>query len=677
MRGAVLDERYVLTERLGRGGMGQVWSARDERMQREVAVKLVTAVPDAGDEETFHRFQREIRSAANLPGRHTVTAHDCGEAVIDDEPYLYMVMERLTGRTLAQEIRLARPPWRTAVRWGYQVAAALHAAHTLRIVHRDIKPENVMFAADGDVKVLDFGIAKFLGDTAARAGGFTRTGVPMGTLLYMSPEQARGDTAVDHRTDLYSLGCLLYFMLTGRPPMVADNVLALVYMHAEADIPPPHTLVPEIPSGLSGLVAQLLQRRPEDRPESAGAVLEQLKELATVRHRGGTTLPVLTGDRAGAEAEIAAKLAGAQEIYQASIRDARAREEEAEAALLAARGQADELRTRAADEAGAVRAEAERHRVDLRHRTEQEIVALRTRAERDVRDLRAEADALMEATRRKAAQADAEFEASLAKRREQTERDLTAQRATAQKRVVELEHRAQQLSAEAELLRTEAEERARRTVQSAQLQVENVLQDGNARVTAARAEAERAMNALAELRERLARMLADSRFTPLDDLTEQRAEILGRLTSLQDALADTARRHAAAHGYAYRDDAVALPGAAWPRRPRAAAEPEGDAPENWSRAQTGETDTRSERVARTQERLQTAMADLADDTAQRLRSAARSEGTPESEVDRTEGLRRLLGPRDGSVPPRRTERDGDRPASRLPRETDDPEQQEA
>ncbi|WP_187283372.1 serine/threonine protein kinase [Streptomyces sp. t39] len=618
MRGAVLDGRYELTERLGRGGMGQVWSARDERMQREVAVKLVTALPDAGEEETFLRFRREIRSAANLPGRHTVTAHDCGEAVIDDEPVLYMVMERLTGRTLAQEIRAARPPWRTAVRWAHQVATALHAAHTLRIVHRDIKPENVMFAADGDVKVLDFGIAKFLGDTA-RAGGLTRTGVPMGTLLYMSPEQARGDTAVDHRTDLYSLGCLLYFMLTGRPPMVADNVLALLYLHAEADIPPPHALVPETPSGLSALVMELLQRRPEDRPDSAGAVLERLKELGTARHRAGTAVPAFTGARA--EAEVAAKLAGAQEIYQASIRDAKAREEEAEAALKAARRQADQMLARAEDDAGVVRAEAERYVADLRHRTEQEILALRNRVERDVGDRRAEADALFEETRAKAAQAAADFETALAKRREQAERDLTTRRVTAEKRLAEIEHRAAQLALEAERLRTDAEERARRTVQSAQRQVENVLQDGNAKVAAARTEAERAMNALAELRTRVAGMLADSRFTPLDDLKEQRAEILGRLTSLQDALAVTAQRHAAAHGYAYRDD-VPPPEPAAPASPRAS----GGGPEPWL--------------------------------------------LPESDVDRTEHLRRLLGPRDGTAPRRRPEReehpepvgDADRPA---------------
>lgn len=711
MRGAVLDGRYELTERLGRGGMGQVWSARDGRMQREVAVKLVTAFPDAGEEETFLRFRREIRSAANLPGRHTVTAHDCGEAVIDDEPVLYMVMERLTGRTLAQEIRRERPHWRTAVGWASQVATALHAAHTLRIVHRDIKPENVMFAADGDVKVLDFGIAKFLGDTA-RAGGLTRTGVPMGTLLYMSPEQARGDTDVDHRTDLYSLGCLLYFMLTGRPPMVADNVLALVYMHAEAQIPPPQALVPAIPSGLGALVMQLLQRRPADRPGSAGAVLERLKELGASRHLGVTTTQVPAGDRA--EAEVAAKLAGARDIYQAAMRDASAREAEAEAVLDEARRRADEMLTDAHREAGVLRAEAERHRTELRHRTEQEILALRTRGERETRDRRAEADALVAEVREQAAQAAAEFETALAKRREQAERDLAAQRATAEKRVAELEHRAEQLSLESERLRTEAEERARRTLQSAQRQVENVLRDGDAKAAAARAEEERAMNSLTELRGRVTRMLADSSLTPLDDLAEQRAEILGRLSSLRDALLDIAVRRAAAHGYA--DGSPPGAGATDDRRspdlPAGPARP-ARAPGTRPPEYPGETDAmprrearrRAERAAEAERAPERAGRAGPAETRSPARPAGHAERPPESQADRTELLRHFFGRGDGSeadrpeadrseadrsellrhffgrgdgsVPPRRSAPGDGGEASRRSREPDeDPEQRQ-
>ncbi|MGW1910994.1 serine/threonine-protein kinase [Streptomyces sp. NPDC002076] len=176
MRGEILDGRYELVERLGRGGMGQVWAARDTRMHREVAVKLVTALPRIGEHETFLRFRREIRSAAQLPGRYTVIAHDCGEAVLDDERVLYMVMERLTGRTLYDEVVQERPSWRRAVAWARQVAAALDAAHRQGIVHRDIKPENVMFDAEGDLKVVDFGIAKFLGDTVL-VSGLTGTGV--------------------------------------------------------------------------------------------------------------------------------------------------------------------------------------------------------------------------------------------------------------------------------------------------------------------------------------------------------------------------------------------------------------------------------------------------------------------------------------------------------------------
>lgn len=122
MRGEILDGRYELVERLGRGGMGQVWAARDTRMHREAAVKLVTALPRIGEQKTFLRFRREIRSAAQLPGRYTVIAHDCGEAVPDDERVLYMVRERLTGRTLYDEVVQQRPSWRRAVAWARQAA---------------------------------------------------------------------------------------------------------------------------------------------------------------------------------------------------------------------------------------------------------------------------------------------------------------------------------------------------------------------------------------------------------------------------------------------------------------------------------------------------------------------------------------------------------------------------
>lgn len=405
MRGSVLGGRYELRERLGRGGMGQVWSARDSRMDRDVAVKLVTAIPHVGEQETFLRFRREVRSAASLPGRHTVSTYDCGEALVDGERVLYMVMERLTGRTLRQTVADERPHWKVAVKWGRQVASALDAAHRQRIVHRDIKPDNIMFAADGDLKVLDFGIAKFLGDTV-RVNELTGAGVALGSLLYMSPEQSRGDTGIDHRTDIYSLGCLLYFMLTGRPPIVAENVLALIYLQTHEQPVPPHSVVEEVPVEVSGLVMRLLAQRPDDRPDSA---LEALSQLDALRH----TAPRNVSAEVGSER--------------------------------------------------------------LRRDDEIRAAALLERANQHAQAKRKEADALFEETRAKAAQAAADFETNLAKRREQSERDLATRQRKAETRLTEIEHRAEQLRLEAKSLRADAERRARQTVENARREADEIL----------------------------------------------------------------------------------------------------------------------------------------------------------------------------------------------------------
>ncbi|TQE22395.1 serine/threonine protein kinase [Streptomyces ipomoeae] len=485
MRGAMLDGRYELVERLGRGAMGQVWGARDKRMQRDVAVKLVTALPRLGEHETFLRFQREIRSAAGLPGRHTVIAHDCGEADVDGERALYMVMERLTGRTLSDAVVEQRPHWTQAVDWGRQVAQALDAAHGQGIVHRDIKPDNIMFAGDGDLKVLDFGIAKFLGDTVL-VSGLTGTGVVMGTLLYMSPEQARGERSVDHRTDLYSFGCVLYFMLTGRPPLVADNQFAQMHLIAVGQVEPPHLLNPEIPAGLSALVMHLLAREPDARPAAAREVVDRL---------------------AGLEGRPVSLPSAAHPV------DADALVEEARRAA--------ERHLRLAESA------AEQVRDDAEAYASQ----LRAEAQKDAQSKREEADALFEETRAKAAQAAADFETNLAKRREQSERDVAARQTKSEKRLAEIEHRAEQLRLEAEKLRVDAERRARQTVETAQRHAVDI-------VAAADARAERilGLDTLSTLRETVAAILADSKFTPVGGLVEQRAAILGQLSELKDAL---------------------------------------------------------------------------------------------------------------------------------------------
>ncbi|MFD3536961.1 protein kinase [Streptomyces sp. NPDC058664] len=456
MRGTVLDGRYELETRLGRGGMGQVWSALDRRMQRSVAVKLVTALPEMGEEETFLRFRREIRSAASLPGRYTVTAHDCGSAVLDGERALYMVMELLTGRTLTRTVLDRRPHWHVAVAWARQLATALEAAHSRRIVHRDIKPDNVMFAEDGDLRILDFGIAKFLGDTL-RVGGLTGTGVAIGTLLYMSPEQALGERTVDHRTDLYSLGCVLYFALTGRAPFASDNMLGLINQKLHGTEVPPHHHDPVIPAELSALVMELLAREPADRPESAAAVLARLRAL---------TEPVAAAPTPPVPAGI-------------DVDDERAR-------ILAA-------------------------------------------ARRDVQARREEADALFEETRAKAAQAAADFETNLAKRREQSERDLASRQAKAEKRLAEIEHRAEQLRLEAERLRTDAERRARAVVDEAHAEAAALLDEARDGVA-------ETMTGIAGLRSAIGAILADSKYQPLGTLAEQRASTLRELEAMHRAL---------------------------------------------------------------------------------------------------------------------------------------------
>ncbi|MER5761279.1 serine/threonine-protein kinase [Streptomyces sp. NPDC002082] len=280
MRGEVLEGRYRLEDRLGGGGMGEVWSAWDERMQRWVAVKLVSATPmlsgmDA--EEIESRFLAEVRSAGNLPHRHTVTVHDCGEAEIGGRRILYMVMERLDGRTLHEAFRESgRVPWYVLVDWAGQVAAALAAAHERGVIHRDIKPSNVILTADGVIKVLDFGIAKFLGETLYRAGR-TVTGATLGTPEYMSPEQARGEPDIDQRSDLYSLGCLMYHGLAGEPPFRADSQLAVLHRQISDT---PAALAPRVrglPEELDVLIAGLLSKSPADRPENAARVLRELR----------------------------------------------------------------------------------------------------------------------------------------------------------------------------------------------------------------------------------------------------------------------------------------------------------------------------------------------------------------------------------------------------------------
>lgn len=268
MRGAVLDGRYTLTERIGAGGMGAVWRARDARLDREVAVKLLglpadTSAPDR--ERMLALFVREARAAAALDSTYIVPVFDHGSE--GDIPYL--VMPLLNGRTVTDLLRSGKglSPQRVAD-IAAQVCRALAVAHRAGIVHRDIKPANVMVTDEGTVKVLDFGIAKFL-DAATGAGGYlTRTSdSPIGTLHYMAPERfAHGET--DGRTDVYSLGCMVHEMLTGAPPFDAPSAAALMHCHVYETPERPSLRRPGLAPAWDDLVGRMLAKAPADRPDA-------------------------------------------------------------------------------------------------------------------------------------------------------------------------------------------------------------------------------------------------------------------------------------------------------------------------------------------------------------------------------------------------------------------------
>ncbi|RSS79955.1 serine/threonine-protein kinase [Streptomyces sp. WAC06614] len=380
MRGELLEDRYRLEERLGEGGMGEVWGARDVRMHRRVAAKLVRVRSGLDAQEVEQRFLHEVRAAGNLPHRHTVTVHDCGESVLCGHRVLYLVMERLTGRTLAQLFHpRALPPWYDLAHWAGQICDALAAAHERGIVHRDIKPGNVMLTDAGVIKVLDFGLAKILGDSL-RAAELTVTGQAMGTPWYMSPEQARGERRIDHRTDLYALGCLLYHGLTGEPPFTGASGHVVLYQHIyERPAPLPTGAAPP---AVEALVARLMAKDPADRPQSAGEVARELDQV--LRARGHQAPAEPAPDREAAARTLAAAEAEARELVE------RARQEAAE------------VRRTAEQDVARLRETAEQDVARLRETAEQDVARLRETAERDLALLHAEARRRTDAARREA-----------------------------------------------------------------------------------------------------------------------------------------------------------------------------------------------------------------------------------------------------------------------------------
>ncbi|MFE2052435.1 serine/threonine-protein kinase [Streptomyces sp. NPDC059459] len=266
----LIQGRYRLLERIGRGGMGEVWRARDESLGRRVAVKCLKPRGTHHDPSFTRvlreRFRREARVAAALQHRGVTVVHDFGEC----DGVLFLVMELLEGRDLSrllEENGHGPLPVPDVVDIAEQVASALAYTHEQGIVHRDLKPANIVRLADGTVKICDFGIAR-LGHDVGFTARLTGTGIAMGTPHYMSPEQIGGDE-VDRRSDLYSLGCVLYEIATGAPPFDLDDAWAVLVGHRDTVPEPPRTHRAELPGYLDRIILDLLAKRPEERPDDA------------------------------------------------------------------------------------------------------------------------------------------------------------------------------------------------------------------------------------------------------------------------------------------------------------------------------------------------------------------------------------------------------------------------
>jgi serine/threonine-protein kinase len=273
----LLGERYELEGVVGRGGMAEVYRARDLRLDRIVAIKTLRA--DLARDQTFQaRFRREAQSAASLNNPTIVAVYDTGEDMSTGVPIPYIVMEYVDGRTvrdLLVEGHRLLPERALEITSG--ILRALEYSHQAGIIHRDIKPGNVMVTRNGDIKVMDFGIARAMGDAQAT---MTQTAQVIGTAQYLSPEQARGER-VDARSDLYSTGCMLYELLTGRPPFTGDSPVAIAYQHVRENPIPPSQVDPEVPRWADAIVLKAMAKNPADRYQSAAEMQADIQRAAS------------------------------------------------------------------------------------------------------------------------------------------------------------------------------------------------------------------------------------------------------------------------------------------------------------------------------------------------------------------------------------------------------------
>jgi eukaryotic-like serine/threonine-protein kinase len=284
----LLSERYELGEVLGYGGMSEVHRGLDTRLGRDVAVKVLRA-DLARDPQFQMRFRREAQNAASLNHPAIVSVYDTGEVQSEFGPLPYIVMEFVDGQTLREIVKTTGPmSQRQVIEVMADVCAALDFSHRHNIIHRDVKPANIMINTGGAVKVMDFGIARALGE----GQNVTQTAAVIGTAQYLSPEQARGE-AVDARSDVYAAGCVLFELLTGEPPFTGDTPVAVAYQHVREEPRRPSEVNPSIPSALDAVVLKALSKNPLNRYQSAA---EMRSDLVRVRNGQNPMAPLVMSE---------------------------------------------------------------------------------------------------------------------------------------------------------------------------------------------------------------------------------------------------------------------------------------------------------------------------------------------------------------------------------------------